>query len=250
MYKEPKSKIFIASCVVHQIMLLTIIVLIPVILSTAIFFIVNNKSNYPEIGDAFSKIELYLNGHCIFMVDKSMSCSRQNFLEMFYKMPNFASMPTKFSPVDIPFIFSSISVNNPLVFIPLILTETVALVSFSFGYVSFIKMTRKYIIRNIITNVIMLLFCSISLGISEKIYNDIIPSNINRPITVTVQNSGSSSSSELTGKPGVVGIYFNSWSNGKNYLVTLVIMSCLTMLMSCRWAVESRKKESKSLIDR
>lgn len=232
-----RTAYFYASALLYFLCNVVLIILIPVTMIKIPFFNIYNKSNYPEIANAFQRIEFDLRGNCIYFVGNSQICKKMTIFEMFYRMPDFSHIPTKVLPSQIADVFQIIPGQNPLLFIPLFLSILGVLVSFILSGIAFRKTTRKSIVFAIISSAIVSSILIFSLIICTTVYeNGLIPA-LNKPITVVITKKSQNSSFEVTGKPSDIGINFVV-SAGRTYLISILVVSLVSTMAAIRWIFE------------
>jgi len=232
---KKKTLYFYASAFCYFGLLTCIIVMLPIILETKPFFNVRNGSNYVDIANLFSKVDFYLRGHCVTLIDTSVVCNQKPFYTLFYSFPDFSTFPSRFTQDDlVPYLFK-FSTQNPLVFIPIVLSIIIAFGCVAFGVVAYRTTARKSISRTTIASGVLLVMVSIALGIAAKIYTDVIPGYLNKPITINVVREGQEFS--ITGKLSDVGIKFGT-GEGMNILVAILVLCVCLVCASVRWIFE------------
>ena len=226
---------FILTGCLFVILSLSYIIMLPILIDTKPFFHVYNKSNYVEIANLFLRVDVYLRGHCVILLDNSQACHLLPPYQIFYKMPDWSMFPSNFTTETlVPFIYQA-PTQNPLTFIPLSVSAIGAGVCFCLGIVSFLNTERKTIIRTAATSLALLILIAISLASAEKVYTDMVPGYLNKPITLQINQTGQDIS--LTGKLSDVGIKFAT-GEGIYYVVTVLILSVFALGAAIRWIFE------------
>ena len=202
------------------------------------FFTIHNRSNYVEIANLFDRVNVYLRGHCIFMLDRTKVCYYQPFTSLFYQFPDFGKIPSTFTPENLYTILSTIPTQNPYVFIPLVIAELFALICVILGIYAFRKIYRKwmYIVCGGCTCLLILI--SVALGIANEIYRNVLPGYINKSMTVQVSREGVEFT--LTGRLSDVGIKFHT-ETAMSVLVGILILNIIAFLVGIRWIFEGKK---------
>lgn len=236
-----RGTLFYVSAGVYTVIILTLVIFIPLIIQFGEFFVILNDSRYVEVASAFRKITLYLQGYCITSISGSLECFSYSFLEMFYKMPDYSKIPKKVSPNDIPLIFQNFPGQNPYVFIPMVISEIVACVCFFAAIKAMSKNSYKLSIM-VTTGFTFLLvtILSVAMGISDKIYKDVLPTLLNNPITSQVTTT--SGKTQMTGRLVDVGITFTT-GNGRNMLIVALVLSIVAFFVGLRWTVEGKTRK-------
>jgi hypothetical protein len=239
--RQSKGRWFWASTIVYEILIIIIMILIPITLTSTKFFSIHNRSHYVEVANLFDTIDLYLQGHCIKFVNGQIICQTLSFPEMFYKFPNYSIIPNTITPSDFPIIFSTIPGQNNFIFIPLFIAEFVAFICFIMGINAFKTIKRRSILFLCIPSMVLMIILAACVGISNKIYNDILPSMLNKPMNVQVEKNGELVS--LSGKATDIGIKFAT-NNGTSMLAGILVTTILSLLVNIRWIPEGFKKET------
>lgn len=232
---KKRSAFFITCAVFFTALTIVLSVLIPITLSQAIFFVVVNKSNYLEIANLFQKIEFTLQGNCISFIGGGQICRKLGFFEMFYKMPDFSKIPAKAQPADFPAIFQTIPGQNPYVFIILFIFELFLVATLATGAAAMRKTSRKMLIKVALMSGVCLTLAAIAIGISEKIYTDVVPNALNKPTTTQVFRDGVTM--DVSGKPTDFGLRFNK-SVGSEYILSILMLSIFNFVVTLRWIAE------------
>jgi hypothetical protein len=231
--------LFIICSIVYIFLLVIILILVPVTIANGTFFTILNKSNHVELASAFDKITLSIRGHCVKGVDGIQSCSVMDPLRMFYTMPDFAKIPNKVSPVDIPFVIREISAQNPVIYIPLVALEFTTLIILALVVYCIRRTTRKAIIVTCCFSTLLSILSGIALGVAHQVYSQMLPRSLDKPVTVQVVKNGVLT--DLTGKPSDVGIRFISSNDGQKMLGAILAMSILALFVNMRWIPEGNK---------
>jgi len=213
-------------------------ILIPIIGTVTPFYTIQNRSNYPEVADLFDRVRIYLWGHCISMIDKSELCFSTPFFRLFSAFPDFSKMPS-YTPDNLYVVFATAPTQNPYVFIPLVISQILVTLCTILAILAFRKNLRRWIAIVCISTLAPLTTIAISLGIANKIYKDVVPSYLNKLITVNVNRDGVEFS--ITGRLSDVGIRFHTES-GISMLILLLILVVLALLTAIRWIFEGKAR--------
>jgi hypothetical protein len=228
---------FYTAATFYGIMSLISVILVPIAMAQSIFFTIVNGSRYVEVASIFRRIELSLQGNCMYFADGISICRKMSFSEMFYRFPDFSTIPSKVAPTDLPAIFQTIYGQDPMVFIPLFILEICTVLAFLLSVRCMYKTARSTIIKLCIANFFLLIISALCLGLSDKIYGDVLPSALNKVVTVEVERDGGTV--ELTGRPTDIGIGFK-WNDedGRCILISLVVLHVSMFLVTLRWIFE------------
>lgn len=233
---KKRTSYFHASAFTYIATLLCIIIIIPVTIETKEFFTVLNKSNYVEVANLFSKVDVFLRGHRVTFIDSRQWWNLKPFYALFYTSPDYTRVPDKFTPDDLVPFLQNIPTQNPFVYVPLLFAELIAITSLVLGILAYKKTSRRSVIYAIISSTLLIVILSLSTGIGNKIYNEIIPNALNKSITIEVQRNEQLVT--ITGRLKDVGIRFISGS-GLNYLISIIVLNVFTIGASIRWIFES-----------
>jgi hypothetical protein len=240
--EKRRGRWFLTVSFVYGALLFVSIILIPIILASTKFFTISNRSRFVEIAVIFDRIDLYLQGHCLRFVDGTEVCRKLSFTEMFYRFPDYSSIPLHIGPADIPELFAVIPGQNNYVFIPLVVAELLSFVCLTMAIRAFKKTTRRSIIQLCVPTTLLMVLVAVCLGVSNKIYGEVIPSLLNKPMTVQVTSGGNTTS--VTGRPTDVGIGFAKDSGGMSLLGGVLAVGILAFLINLRWIPEGKRKAS------
>jgi hypothetical protein len=232
-----RSDYFIASSICFFILTGIIFILIPITIEIKPFFVINNKSNYVQIADLFLKIELYLRGHCIIMLDNSSQCYKLSPIEMFYKFPSWNTFPSTFTPNTIMEIMVSAPTQNPYLYIPMILSILFSLISVGLGIRAWQKTLRRNIWYVVASAATLLSFAIACLSIAITVYVNIVPGELNKEITINVNGNYT-----VTGKLSDVGIHFGT-DVGVGYVISILVLAIFALGASIRWIFEGNTLE-------
>ena len=202
------------------------------------FLTVDNKSNFPEVGELFLKIDFYLFGHCVTAVNNAKSCFVSGFPEILI-LPDFSKLPSRPTLADFPLILRTVKSNNPVVMVTLFLMEILLCVCAVYAIIAYQQRTRKAIRKVIIASVIYFLGSLTAFSASMKIYKDILPDVLNKRLTFTTGNN-----QEITGKPSEVGIKFST-AEGLQIIISTFLLSFFTVLVAIRWMFEGHVPETR-----
>jgi len=136
---------------------------------------------------------------------------------------------------DIAKMLQSIDGHNPYVFIPLVILWIFTFATSIVSYKAIKQTSRKWIIYVGIASFTCVTIAVTCMCLTKKIYGDVLPSIINKPITIqVVQNN---TPMEVTGRPTDMGIRM-VYGDGLNYMILILVFSIVSLLISLRWISE------------
>lgn len=241
--EKVRTTLFIISGVISILLSATLCIFIPVTMGIGEFFKISNRSTFPEIGSAFKEVLLYLSGNCVDYVDNSRGCNMVSLGHLFYDMPNPSSFPTKIAPTDVPVILATFQGQNPVIFWTLLISELIGITVLIMSIRSFKTTDRRKIMWTAGVSFVFVIFISITLGVNDYIYGNILRGALNRPMTVSVTINDQPTS--LTGKPSDVGIHF-LFSTARTFIISTLVLGILNFLVLCRWIFEGNKRKLRS----
>lgn len=233
-----RSKLFITSAIFYWVVSTIILILIPVAMGAGRFFSIFNRANYVEVANLFLQADFYLQGHCLTFVDYTVQCKKVPFYETFYKMPYWGNVSGKMTLTDLAGLLSSVSVQNPIVFDILFLTELATVGCIATSILAWKRMTRKAIGRLIAVTGLLLTLTVATTIASSLIYSQRLPEELDRIITVDVTKDGQTFN--VTGRLSDIGIRFAT-SDGMNMVYGILIMGITLLGISIRWLFEGSR---------
>lgn len=236
--RRVRSNFFITWAVFYWVTSLVIIVVAPMAMATGVFFSIFNRSNYVEVADLFLQADFYLQGHCLTFVDHTVQCKKVPFYETFYKMPYWGDVKGRMTLTDLSTLLQTVSVQNPIVFDLMFLTELSAVVCVIASIFAWKRMTRKSIAKVIVASGVLLIFMIATTIAADQIYEHRLADDLDQTITVEVTKN--EQTLNVTGRLSDIGIRF-SVGNGMQMVYGLLVMCIVLVAVSVRWIFDGIK---------
>lgn len=199
------------------------------------YFIVDNTSPDPEIYSIFRQIVFDLYGHCI-LINKTWTCRKAGADSIFTGFYNFENaLPKVGTPQQFVDSLAAFRGHNPYVFYPLFFATIGGILSIIAVCVAAKVKTKKSIIWVGGSVMVTFLLIAISLGLSVKIYDDMLPDLLNNPMSVTVVRNNRTVN--LVGTPAMLGIKSKT-SDGIPIIASSLIVLVGSLILSVRWWFE------------
>lgn len=197
----------------------------------ATFMQIDNTSPNPEIYSVFRRITFDLYGHCI-LINKTETCNKAPAPEMFTNFFSPSTFPKVGTPQQFVDALKFIKGNNSYVWYPLLFGTVIGFIALCVSVFAAKVGTKKVIVW--FGGIVFVTFICIivSLGISQKVYGDLLPSVLSTPMTVTAVVNNRTVA--LTGTPAQLGIKSRQL-DGNNYLIGSLVMFIVTLGGTLRW---------------
>ena len=229
------SVLFWASTLLTLGTLIAAWVLAMVSLYKSDYFRVDNTSPDPEIYSIFRQIIFDLYGHCI-LINKTWTCRKagsDTIFTGFYDLQN--ALPKGGTPQQFVDSLASFRGHNPYVFYPLFFATIFGVFSIIAACVAAKVKTRKSIIWVGAITFVTFLCIAIALGLSVKVYDEMLPDLLNNPMSVTVVRNNRTVN--LVGTPAMLGIKSKSLEGISTMASSLAVL-VVSLILSVRWWCE------------